>query len=107
VQYANSHYSNSLKTTIASFTARHDKLNAARTRTVQGISTLLWLADFAAVKDLKKNLDEAIQQQRSPLHKKLIFPCVVYNLPDRDCAAKASDGELHLADDDEKNTESM
>lgn len=24
---------------------------------------------------------------------------VVYNFPDRDCSAKASDGELHLADD--------
>ncbi|KAF8253946.1 cellulase [Wilcoxina mikolae CBS 423.85] len=79
-----------------------NRLNAARTRTVQGISTFLWLADFAAVKSLKKYLDEAIRQQRSPPHKKLVFPFVVYNLPDRDCAAKASDGELHLADDGEK-----
>jgi cellulase/cellobiase CelA1 len=26
----------------------------------------------------------------------------VYNLPDRDCSAKASDGELHLSDAGEK-----
>lgn len=28
----------------------------------------------------------------------LVVQMVVYNLPDRDCAAKASDGELKLSD---------
>jgi cellulose 1,4-beta-cellobiosidase len=30
---------------------------------------------------------------------KQLVQIVVYNLPDRDCSAKASDGEFHLSDD--------
>lgn len=47
---------------------------------------------------LNARLDEAIRAQRRPPNKKLIFPLVIYNLPDRDCSAKASAGELSLAD---------
>lgn len=29
---------------------------------------------------------------------RLVVQLVVYNLPERDCSAKASDGEFHLSD---------
>lgn len=45
------------------------------------------------------HLDEAIRAQRRPPNKKLIFPFVIYNLPERDCSAKASAGELTLEND--------
>lgn len=32
----------------------------------------------------------------------VVVQIVVYNLPDRDCSAKASDGELHLSDAGER-----
>ena len=41
---------------------------------------------------------EALQAQ-SFTRQKQVVQVVVYNLPDRDCAAKASDGEFHLIDD--------
>ncbi|TFK37830.1 glycoside hydrolase family 6 enzyme [Crucibulum laeve] len=97
VQYANSNYANSLKTTVSSFLAKNDTLNAARTRTVQGISTFLWIDSFNAIAGFEKHIDEAVKKQKSSWNEKLIFPFVIYNLPDRDCSAKASAGELELA----------
>jgi cellulose 1,4-beta-cellobiosidase len=41
---------------------------------------------------------EALAEQ-SKSRKKQLVQLVVYNLPDRDCSAKASDGEFHLSDD--------
>lgn len=120
VQYANSGYAAKLEETISSFLAAGDTLNAAKTRTVQGVSTFLWISSFADVRDylivfgrdmkraanqriqitpFTKHLDEAIRTQRQPPNKKLIVPFVIYNLPDRDCSAKASDGELSIEND--------
>lgn len=129
VQYANSGYAAKLEQTISSFLAAGDTLNAAKTRTVQGVSTFLWISSFADVSisisfetrrifysicnscnylytnqraqitPFTKHLDEAIRTQRLPPNKKLIVPFVIYNLPDRDCSAKASDGELSIEND--------
>lgn len=49
VQYANSGYAAKLEQTISSFLAAGDALNAAKTRTVQGVSTFLWISSFADV----------------------------------------------------------
>lgn len=99
VQYANSRYASLLETTVASFTTKGDKLNAARVRTVQKTSTFIWIDDFAAIDDLKGHFDEAVRAQKKLGYgQKLIVPLVVYNLPDRDCSAKSSAGELVLAE---------
>ncbi|KAH0611925.1 uncharacterized protein H6S33_009977 [Morchella sextelata] len=98
VQYANTGYATKLEETIQSFLADGDELNAARTRTVQGVSTFMWVSSSGDIPSLSARLDEAIRAQRRPPNKKLIFPLVIYNLPDRDCSAKASAGELSLAD---------
>lgn len=49
VQYANSGYAAKLEQTISSFLVAGDALNAAKTRTVQGVSTFLWISSFADV----------------------------------------------------------
>lgn len=53
VQYANSGYAAKLEETISSFLAAGDTVNAAKTKTVQGISTFLWISSFA---DVSSNL---------------------------------------------------
>ena len=50
------------------------------------------------VPDIKGLIDEALAAQKRTRQKQLV-QIVVYNLPDRDCSAKASDGEFHLSDD--------
>ncbi|KAI5784694.1 1, 4-beta cellobiohydrolase [Geopyxis carbonaria] len=101
-QYANSAYAAKLEQTIASFTAQNDTLNAARTRTVQSASTFIWISDFAGVRSFETHLAEAQRAGRRTPGKKLLVPFVVYNLPDRDCSAKASAGELSLDDGGEE-----
>jgi len=100
VSYINSGYSAKIQATIDSFTAKGDLVNAARARTVQKkVSSFLWISFVRDIEPFKKHLDEAIRVQRRPPNKKLIVPVVIYNLPDRDCSAKASDGEFKLDDD--------
>jgi cellulose 1,4-beta-cellobiosidase len=43
-------------------------------------------------------IDEALVIQKNSQRAQIV-ELVVYNLPDRDCSAKASDGELKIADD--------
>jgi len=50
------------------------------------------------VSSIKGLIGEALQAQFFTRQKQVV-QVVVYNLPDRDCSAKASDGEFHLSDD--------
>ncbi|KAG5651301.1 hypothetical protein H0H81_009126 [Sphagnurus paluster] len=59
-------------------------------------SSFLWVADFAGVPGISGWLREAEQIQKLT-GKKQVVQIEVYNLPDRDCGAKASAGELDLA----------
>ncbi|KAJ2931102.1 hypothetical protein H1R20_g5996, partial [Candolleomyces eurysporus] len=96
--YANKGYAAKLEETIKYFNKEKDYLNAARTRSVQKVPTFGWVSNSAAVPDLKGLFSEALAAQRRTGKKQLV-QVVVYNLPDRDCSAKASDGEFHLSDD--------
>jgi cellulase/cellobiase CelA1 len=66
-------------------------------------STAVWLDRMAAIEGsadlmgLRAHLDQALQQQDgdSPL----TIMVVIYDLPNRDCAAAASNGELLIAED--------
>ncbi|MFH8223224.1 glycoside hydrolase family 6 protein [Streptomyces sp. NPDC018057] len=68
---------------------------------VAGQPTAVWLDRIAAIggvdggMGLRDHLDEALQQKGSG---ELVVQLVVYDLPGRDCAALASNGELGPAD---------
>lgn len=115
--YANKGYAKKLEETIKTFIAADDHLNAGRTRTVQKTATFAWVSKSADVRtssatfhslvlisivtqivNIKPLIKEALQAQRRTRKKQLV-QVVVYNLPDRDCSAKASAGEFDLADD--------
>ncbi|EAU82203.1 cellobiohydrolase [Coprinopsis cinerea okayama7 len=91
-------YAKKLDETIRYFNRRGDFLNAARTRTVKDIPTFAWISKSADISTVKPLIRDALATQRRTRKKQLV-QLVVYNLPDRDCSAKASDGEFKLDDD--------
>lgn len=77
-----------------SATAHPDK--AGTVRKIEAISTAIWLDTISKVSRLPMFLDDALQQQVAK--KQAVVPIfVIYDLPDRDCAALASSGELSIA----------
>ncbi|GAA4219711.1 cellulose 1,4-beta-cellobiosidase [Streptosporangium album] len=70
---------------------------------VANISTGVWLDRIAAIegtasaKGLRAHLDEALKQDAANGSKPLTIQFVIYNLPNRDCSALASNGELLIA----------
>ncbi|CUS09186.1 unnamed protein product [Tuber aestivum] len=96
--YANSMYASKLEETIKSFCEEGDLVNAARVETVQRTGTFGWITSFSGIANVPVFINEAYELQES-LGKPQIVELVVYNLPDRDCSAKASSGELNLAQD--------
>lgn len=86
-------YGKKLDQTIAAFEAKNDTLNAARTRTVaQKISTFTWITTRAGLTGITTAINEARAQRRG--RTRVIVGLVLYNLPDRDCSAGESAGEL-------------
>ncbi|WP_326824335.1 glycoside hydrolase family 6 protein [Streptosporangium sp. NBC_01756] len=71
---------------------------------VANISTGVWLDRIAAIegtasaKGLRAHLDEALKQDAANGSKPLTIQFVIYNLPNRDCSALASNGELLIAE---------
>jgi cellulose 1,4-beta-cellobiosidase len=70
---------------------------------VANYSTAVWMDRIAAIEGssdamgLRDHLDEALEQQNG--NTPLTIMVVVYDLPNRDCAALASNGELRIADE--------
>ncbi len=58
-----------------------------------GTSTAFWIDRKAAIPGLRAYLDAASKEAQT-LGSPVVATIVVYNLPDRDCAAAASNGEL-------------
>jgi cellulose 1,4-beta-cellobiosidase len=74
--------------------------SAALYRKVAGSPTAIWLDSTARASSVARWLDDAkIQHVRSGQPTLLVF--VLYDLPNRDCSAEASAGELNLAQDGE------
>ena len=63
--------------------------------------TGLWLESLGALKHLPRWLDDAAKQEKAA-GKPLVPVFLVYNLPNRDCSAKSSAGELTTENDGEK-----
>ncbi|PPR08048.1 hypothetical protein CVT24_010847 [Panaeolus cyanescens] len=98
--FANKGYAAKLEETIQYFNKQKDFLNAARTRTIQRTPTFSWISASADVSSIKTLIKDATAAQGFGfLSKPQLVQIVVYNLPDRDCSAKASDGEFHLDND--------
>ncbi|KAF5369175.1 hypothetical protein D9615_009976 [Tricholomella constricta] len=86
----------------ASLTARGEFALAKKAlKVATEISSFLWVADFAAIPNIANWLREAELTERLT-GKKQVVQIEVYNLPDRDCSAKASAGELDLANGGEE-----
>lgn len=63
--------------------------------------TALWLDRIAAVEQLPRWLEDATNRTKTS-SEETVPVIVVYNLPNRDCAAKASNGELSIEEDGER-----
>lgn len=61
------------------------------------IPTFIWLDQVAKVPSLGTYLADA-SAQGAASGKQMLVQIVVYDLPDRDCAADASNGEFTIAD---------
>jgi cellulose 1,4-beta-cellobiosidase len=72
---------------------------------VSNTSTAVWLdriaaiAGSASVMGLRAHLDEAVRQDAANGSAPLTVEFVIYDLPNRDCSALASNGELLVAED--------
>jgi len=64
----------------------------AKAASVANIATFIWLDVVAKVPTLETYLKEAEASKQ-------LLQIIVYDLPDRDCAALASNGEFSVADD--------
>lgn len=98
-RYVVQSYGKKLDETIAFFLSKNDTLNAARTRTVQRrVSTFTWITSRSALPGITTAIGEARAQKKST-RKRIMVGLVLYNLPDRDCSAGESAGELSSAND--------
>jgi len=91
--FVNPAYAAKLEQTHAAFTAKGDSANALRVRKVQQAGTFVWVS---RISDLP-NIDAAVEAARKAQTKtgqRQIVGLVLYNLPDRDCSAGESAGEL-------------
>jgi cellulose 1,4-beta-cellobiosidase len=75
--------------------------DAALLKKVEAFPTAVWLDSVRSVGTVKKTLDDA-QAQQKKLGQPVVTVFAVYDLPDRDCAAVASNGELSVAKGGEK-----
>src|SRR5262249_7102381 len=73
-----------------------DPADAAQLAKMKTSSTAIWLDSIAKVDDVGHYLDDAKQQQTAS-GRPVVTTFVIYDLPDRDCAALASNGELSSA----------
>lgn len=66
------------------------------------VPTFTWFDTVSKVADLGTYLADAQSIQQSTGQKQIV-QIVVYDLPDRDCAAKASNGEFSIANNGQAN----
>ncbi|KAH9945839.1 cellobiohydrolaseII [Epithele typhae] len=97
--FLNPYYAAEVKAAAAAMT---DSSLAAKAASVANIPSFFWLDTVSKVPTLGTFLSNATALQTSS-GKKQIVPIVVYDLPDRDCAAKASNGEFSIANGGQAN----
>ncbi|THH06716.1 hypothetical protein EW145_g3894 [Phellinidium pouzarii] len=77
-----------------------DPTTAAKAASVADIPTFIWLDSTSKVPSLDTYMADAATQSGCT-----IMPIVIYDLPNRDCAAHASNGEFTIADNGIANYE--
>ncbi|KAG6843818.1 hypothetical protein H0H87_012969 [Tephrocybe sp. NHM501043] len=86
----------------ANLTARGEFALAKKAvKVATSVSTFLWVSDTATVSEIAGWLREARGVQ-AITGKQQVVQIEIYNLPDRDCSAKASSGELVVAEGGEE-----
>uniref|UniRef100_A0A0W0EWB2 Glucanase n=1 Tax=Moniliophthora roreri TaxID=221103 RepID=A0A0W0EWB2_MONRR len=90
--YANPYYTEKIDAAAAQIADFELKTKALK---VKGIPTFIWLDNFAKLESLEGYLRDATAKGKAE-GKKYLIQLVVYNLPERDCSAKASSGELNI-----------
>jgi cellulose 1,4-beta-cellobiosidase len=74
--------------------------DAALLKKVASYSTAVWLDSIAKTKEVSRYLDEA-KKQEAAAGKPVVPVFILYDMPNRDCSAKASAGELSVDDNGE------
>jgi cellulose 1,4-beta-cellobiosidase len=74
-------------------TARANPARAAQLRKVEAFPTAIWIDSIASVATVPRVLDDALNRQKQG-GAPVVTLFVLYDLPERDCAAQASAGEL-------------
>jgi len=85
---------------VESAAASASPADAALMRKVEAYPTAIWLDSIASTSNVGRHLDGA-QQQQQKTGQPTLAVFVVYDLPNRDCAAKASGGELKVKENGE------
>ncbi len=75
---------------------RESPANASAWRRAEQYPTAIWLSSIASVGTISKTLDDAAAQERKA-GEPVVTVFAIYDLPERDCNAVASNGELSLA----------
>jgi cellulose 1,4-beta-cellobiosidase len=75
--------------------------DAALLKRAEAFPTAIWLDSIKSVGSLPRTLDEAAMHQKKG-GQPVLTVFVLYDLPERDCSALASNGELRLEADGEK-----
>src|SRR5258708_3374362 len=101
-QYTTPDYTKELQALAATTS---DPVLKAQLNTVTTYSTGIWMDRISAIAGssatggrlgLQEQLDNAVLVQQAA-GQPVVIPLVIYDLPDRDCAARASNGELSIA----------
>ncbi|KAK0744603.1 1, 4-beta cellobiohydrolase [Apiosordaria backusii] len=95
--FVNPKYSKSLEQTRQAFLSRGDQTNAAKVQYVQNkVGTFVWISNILLLRDIDDAIRDARAAKASGQNSNPIVGLVLYNLPDRDCSAGHSSGELSL-----------
>ncbi|KAF2147225.1 glycoside hydrolase family 6 protein [Aplosporella prunicola CBS 121167] len=96
--YANPYYASEiLSSAVPSLSAKGSASLAAKATEVAKVGTFYWLDTRGKIPTIATYAEDV--QKQNAAGAKLVLPLVVYDLPDRDCSALASNGELSIADD--------
>lgn len=92
LQYINYRFVDHIDSSISRAPEKKDVLNK-----VKQIPVAVWLDNLATIPTIKEHLARARNLQQTS-GKKVVATFVIYNLPNRDCAAAASNGELSVGE---------
>ncbi|THV07801.1 cellulase CEL6B [Dendrothele bispora CBS 962.96] len=87
---------------VAAAAAQMSGSSSSAAASVANIPTFIWFDTIAKVADLETYLADASAKGKAD-GKKYLVQIVVYDLPDRDCSAFASNGEFSIANNGEAN----